>query len=242
MHRSIRHVQVQPWRLTFWLTVALIGTVALVWYSVPLVHGYRFMVNSLLQWTGIPFEAGKGEMLSHIWIPNWNIGTFNPVVSPRGFWTYGLVIVLGQILIWRASWIPLPLAAWIAAILLVLLLAILILHWRPEPILTPLAFSVLWGKVTIGTVLIYPCLWALLVGILPLPISRVAFWGCAALVFFLAWNIVRLAFFLALARWAGVVWLPIGIVFGGTLPDCLVLITAFAFVMEKVGPLWDELA
>lgn len=240
MHRSVRHVRFHPWRFILWLLAATLAIALMLWYIGPLVQGYRSAVEYLLQLSGVPFTAGPGDRLGSIGIPNWHVATFNPVASHLGFWIYAGACILVLLLIWIVPRMPFPLAAWFAALALLLLLASLVLHWRPVPLLTPEAFSTLWGKVSIGTMLIYPGIWALLVGILPLPVPRVALWGIAAFIFFLVWNAIRLAFFLALAGWAGAVWLPIGIVFGGTLPDCLVLITAFAFVMEKAGPVWEE--
>lgn len=240
MHRSVRHVRFHPWRFAFWLLAAAVCIGMILWHIQSLTFFYKKTVENLLGTFGVAFTPGPGDSLGSIGIPNWNVATFNPVASLEGVWIYGLASLLVLLVVWFIPRLPFPFAAWLAAIALILLLATLVLHWRPVPLLTPLSFSALWSKVSIGTMLIYPALWALLVGVLPLPIPRVALWGVAAFVFFLVWNVVRLAFFLALAGWAGAVWLPIGIVFGGTLPDCLVLITAFAFVMEKAGPVWEE--
>jgi len=233
-------VRFHPWRFGFWLLAAVVCISLILWHMQTLTGLYKSTVEGLLRASGVAFSAGAGDSLGPIGIPNWDVATFNPVASAQGALIYGLASLLVLLVVWFIPRIPFPLAAWLAAIALILLLATLVLHWRPVPLLTPLSFSALWSKVSLGTLIIYPALWALLVGVLPLPVPRVALWGLLAFTFFLVWNVVRLAFFLALAGWAGAVWLPIGIVFGGTLPDCLVLITAFAFVMEKAGPVWEE--
>lgn len=240
MHRSIRHVHFYAKR-AIWLTLlALVIVLVMAWFIEPLVALYGQMGEGLLRLAHVPFSAGSGDFLGPILIPTWKLETFNPVASTAGLWGYVIVTIVALLLAWLSPRIPLPVAAWIGIVSLMLLLAALVLHGRPVPMLTPETFSGLWGKVTIGTMLIYPAIWAMLVGILPQPIWRVAVWFLAALGFFFVWSIVRLAFFLALAHWAGVVWLPIGIVFGLTLLDCLVLVVAFGFFMEKAGHAWEK--
>lgn len=240
MHRSIRHVKFNQTRFLLVITAALTCSAMLYWKIDGLISFYCHLEEWVLRFGGVPFQRVSGDFLGHIPIPVWSVETFNPVAEPWVALCYVIATMIIMFITWRCHCIPTPVGAWLGVVSLVLLLATLILHWKPEPLLTPQAFSGLWGKITLGTALIYPCLWAFLLGILPLPLSRTIFWFLLALMFFFVWSAVRMAFFLALAHWAGVIWLPIGIVFGGTIPDCLVLIVAFGFVMEKAGESWEQ--
>lgn len=240
MHRSIRHVSFNRTRFLLVVTAAMVFSALLYWKIDALISLYGGLEEWILRLGGVPFQRVSGDFLGHIPIPVWSVATFNPVASHGAALCYIFATLFIMFITWRCHCIPTPVGAWLGVISLVLLLATLILHWKTDPLLTPEAFTGLWGKITLGTALIYPCLWAFLLGILPLNLWRTLFWFLMALIFFFVWSTLRMAFFLALAHWAGVIWLPIGIIFGGTIPDCLVLIVAFGFVMERAGESWEQ--
>ena len=241
LHRSVRHVAFKGGRLAAWSLAAIACTVLMLVYHRALLEGYRGLVEGLLRAAGVPFANGVPARLGFLRIPAWRVESFNPIAHWSGALPYGaasLVLLFAP----RLPRMPLPVGSWLSLVGGLMLLTTLVLYWRPVPVLTPASFSGLWGQITVGTALLFPWIWALLVGVLPLPPLRVALWGLLALAVFLLWNGVRLAFFLALARAAGVVWLPPALILGCTLPDFMVLVIAFGRVLEPAGASWEEVA
>ena len=238
LHRSVIFVDYHAPRIIGWAIAALACTLLLIAFHDSLLKAYSEGVAICLRTGGISFDQGAGDGMAGMTLPTWRVDTFNPVATRNGALVYGLCSLAGMLLVWRLPRVPLPVAAWFSLASAVLLLATLVLYWRPLPILTSESFSGLWGKVTLGTALVLPGVWGMLVGMLPLPVFRVAVWGLAAMIISAVWSMLRLAFFLGLAQWAGVVWLPMGVVFGGTLMDCLVLIVCFGFTLEPAGKAW----
>jgi len=240
LHRSVRYVRFSRWRCAAWVLVALVATAVQLYFIRELIQTYSAALETLLTRAGVPFEAGLGDRLGFIAIPSWSVTTFNPVAVFPGAVAYVCVGLILTLAVWTAPKAPFPLRAWLSLLGSLLLLTTIVLIWRPVPRFTPELFSGLWLKVAVATSLAYPWIWALLVGVLPLPVTRVAAWGAAAWFTFVAWNVTRLAFCLALARVAGVLWLPIVFIFFCTLLDCFVFIIAFTRVLEPAGREWEE--
>lgn len=225
-------------RIIGWTVAALFCTLLLVLFHDALLRLYADGVESCLRTAVILHDPGAGDSLAGMLLPTWRVDTYNPVATPGGALAYGGCALVGMVAIWVVPRVSLPVAAWVSLGSAVLLLSTVILYWRPLPTLTPESFSGLWVKITAASALTFPWVWALLVGTLPLPAHRVAGWGLAALAASTVWSMLRLAFFLGLAQWAGVVWLPLGLIFGGTLLDCLVLVVCFGFALEPAGREW----
>lgn len=239
LHRSVRHVRFSGRSLAIWILLAVAIT-AIQWHFLnELLAGYGSILEHLLSAARVPFGPGTGDRLASIPIPAWRVATYNPAAVLPGALAYlgaGLALILS---LWFAPRLPYPLRAWLALLGLLLCLVTLVLAWRPEPRFTPDLFSALWMKLTVATSLAFPWIWSLLVGILPLPFRRAVLWGGFAWLVLAAWNVIRLAFFLALARAAGVLWLPVALVFGSTMLDGYVLVIAFARVLEPAGHEWE---
>ena len=240
LHRSVRYVRFTFQRLAGWLVVAVVTTGLQLYFNKGLIRTYGWVLEGLLTRAGVPFEQGTPDQLGFISIPSWSVTTFNPVAVLPGALAYlgaGLFLAL---VVWRIPKIPFPVSAWISLLGVLLLVCTLVLSLLPVPRFTPEVFAGLWMKVTVATALIYPWLWACLVGVLPLPATRVFVWGAGAWVTFALWNAIRLACFLALARTAGVLWLPLAFILGCTLMDCFVFIIAFSRALEPAGQEWEE--
>lgn len=240
LHRSVRHVRFGFNRLLAWLCAALAITGVQLLAHRGLLQAYRTLVEGLLDLAQVPFEPGPVSLVAGLAIPSWSIQTFNPVAVPSGALAYGLLGLVLAVGLWRIPRLPFPLVAWLSLVGILLLTTTLLLALHPLPQFTPEVFAGMWVKVAVATSLVFPWFWVLLVGVLPLPAPRVAFWGLAAWLVFGLWNILRLAFLLALARAAGVVWLPLAFMLGGTLPDCFVFILFFSRVLEPAGQEWEE--
>lgn len=240
MHRSVRYVRFSFQRLVGWLLVAIVTTGVQLYFNKGLNRAYGLVLEGLLTVARVPFEQGAPDRLAFISIPSWSVTTFNPVALLPGALAYLGVGLFLALAVWRIPKIPFPVGAWISLLGVLLLVTTLVMSLMPVPRFTPEVFTGLWMKVTVATALIYPWLWALLVGVLPLPVKRVVIWGVAAWVSFGLWNAVRLAFFLALARAAGALWLPLAFILGGTLMDCFVFIIAFSRALEPAGQEWEE--
>jgi hypothetical protein len=222
------------------MVAAAVATGAQLYFNHGLNRIYTLMLEKLLVVVGVPFEQGALDRLLFIEIPSWSVATFNPVAVLPGALAYVAAGLILAAAVWWVPKIPFPLKAWLSLSGLLLLITTLVLVWMPIPRFTPEVFAGLWMKVAVATSLVFPWAWALLVGVLPLPVARVALWGTGAWIIFGAWNVIRLAFFLALARSAGVLWLPIAFIFGGTLMDCFVFIITFSRVLEPAGREWEE--
>jgi hypothetical protein len=236
----VRHVRFGSFRLGGWVLAALAATGLQLWFWPRLLQGYQGGLEGLLNLARVPFERGAPESFGFVSIPCWSVASFNPVALWPGALAYGAAGLLLALVVWRLPRIPYPLAAWLSLIGVMVLICTAVLAVRPVPHFTPEAFSGLWMKVTVATTVILPWVWAFLVGVLPLPIPRVAFWGLAAWVIFVVWSLVRLAFFLALARAVGVIWLPMMYMLGGTLQDCFAFIVVFSQVLVPAGREWEE--
>lgn len=240
LHRSVRYVRFTFQRLAGWLLAAVVTTGMQLYFNRSLTRIYGWVLEGLLSWAGVPFEQGTPDHLAFISTPSWSVTTFNPVaVLPVALAYCGAGLFLALV-VWRIPKLPFPLSAWLSLLGVLLLVCTLVMSLMPIPRFTPEVFAGLWMKVTVATALLYPWLWAALLGILPLPIKRVFAWGAGAWVTFALWNAVRLAAFLALARAAGVLWLPLAFILGGTLMDCFVFIVAFSRALEPAGQEWEE--
>jgi magnesium-transporting ATPase (P-type) len=240
LHRSVRYVRFDFWRFAGWIFVALVATWVQIHFNQELNKIYFLMLNKVLNFSQVPFDQGTWDHLGFIDIPSWSVATFNPAAVTAGALAYLGAGLFLAVAVWWIPKIPFPMKAWISMLGALLLIVTVVLTLMPIPRFTPEVFSGLWMKVVVATSLIFPWVWALLVGVLPLPILRVTFWGVWAWIVFGVWNMIRLAFFLALARAAGVVWLPIAFIFGSTLMDCFVFIIAFSRVLEPAGQEWAE--
>ena len=218
----------------------MVATGLQLYFNKGLNRAYGLVLEGLLTWARVPFEPGAPDQLAFISIPSWSVTTFNPVAVLPGALAYLGAGLFLAVVVWRIPKIPFPVAAWISLLGVLLLLTTLVMSLMPVMRFTPEIFAGLWMKVTVATALIYPWLWAFLVGVLPLPVKRVAIWGAVAWVTFGLWNVVRLACFLALARAAGVLWLPLSFILGCTLLDCFVFIIAFCRALEPAGREWEE--
>ena len=241
LHRSVRHVRFGFARLAGWAAVALAATGAQLYFNDKLINCYAALLEWLLTRAQVPFQRGPLEHLAFIQIPTWSVTTFNPVALLPGAVAYGLTGLFLAVVAWRIPRLPLPLAAWCSLLGGMLVITTCVLTLDPIPHFTPEVFVGMWLKVTVATALIYPWFWLILVGVLPLPLARVARCGLAAWAIFALWNVFRMAFFLALAQAAGVFWLPMAYMLGGTLPDCFVFIVFFSRALEPAGREWEDL-
>lgn len=223
-----------------WILLATALTLLQIHGLNDLLQGYRWIAEHLLAMAHVPFTPGLGERLGPFLIPAWRVVSFNPAALPSGALAYlgaGSALIL---ILWLIPRLAYPVRAWTALLGLLLVLATLILAWKPEPRFTPEVFSALWMKLAVATSFAFPWIWSLLVGVLPLPFPRALLWGGLAWIGFVAWNLLRLAFFLALARAAGVIWLPMALIFGGTMLDGYVFVIAFARALEPAGQEWER--
>lgn len=240
LHRSVRYVRFSPWRAAGWVIAAALATGGQLYFNRLLTRGFGLILEGLLHVAQVPFEPGAGDRLAFINIPSWSVTTFNPAALLPTALLYAGAGVFLSLAIWWIPKVPFPMKAWVSLLGMLLLIITAVLGIQPVPRFTPEIFSGLWMKITVATSLLFPWVWATVVGILPLPVFRVGLWGLVAWVLFVAWNVTRLAVFLALARAAGVLWLPIAFIFGSTLMDCFVFIIAFSRVLEPAGREWQE--
>ena len=218
--------------------MATVMTIVQLRFHKELLWFYGVLLEHLLELAQVPVQRGPLDSLIFVDIPSWSVETFNPVAvlsGALGYGAAGLGLALGA---WRVPRLPFPMAAWLALVGIILLISTLVLVLVPLPRFTPEVFSAMWVKLAVATALIYPWFWALLVGGMPLSSGRIAFWGLLAWVVVAIWNIMRLAFFLALARAAGVIWLPLAFMLGSALPDCVIFIIYFNRVLVPAGPEW----
>lgn len=238
-HRSIRGTSFAPWRIPAWGALSLIASFLAAKHAALWTGWYVSLVGSLLHWAGAPFTASTRAGYWLVATPAWSLATYNPVADPMGALTYGAASALMLGLAIKLPRIPMPLRTWLGLTSALLLITTLSLFLNPVPRLTPETFSRLWCQVALGTTFLIPTTWALLVGLLPLPMGRVALTGLFATITVFVWNACRLAFCLTLAAWAGVVWLPPAFILGCALPDILVLVAFYGLALEGAGRVWE---
>jgi hypothetical protein len=238
LHRSVRMVHYKTWRLVFWILFSLAGSLSVAWTGPVWSAWYAKLDWLLLSWARVPFAAVTAQ--THLMFPvtAWKIPIFNPVANLRGALTYGCVSLVLLAISIKARRLSMPARAWIGVPACLLLLSTIVLYIMPIPRLDPVNFSSLWSQVTLGTLLLLPWAWALIVGILPLPIWRSMAFLAASMVVVFCWSATRLALVLTLAYWAGAVWLPPAFVLGCAIPDILVVVVAYGYALEPAGTLW----
>jgi hypothetical protein len=240
LHRSVRMVAFRLWHLLFWMIFALLSTFFVARSGPIWTEWYARVVERLLGWGGLPFERGAGAPLWNFRTPSWALDSFNPAAAWNGALIFLAIGVLALLIATRLKRLPFPASAWLGLSAGLLLLSTGVLYLLPQPRLTPESFSALWGQVSLGTLLIFPLIWAMLVGTLPVPPSRVLFFGLSAMLMMGVWSACRLALSLAIAHWAGEIWLPVAFILACSIPDFLVLIVAFGLTIEPAGFLWGE--
>lgn len=239
-HRSVRTAPFEAWRLVVWGGFSVAFSLVASRHVLTWTGWYAHLVELALRWAGVPFAAFHERGVWLVSTPGWSVATFNPVATGLGALAYGggaAALLLGAVMGRR---IPFPLRAWMGLGGGLLLLTTVVLFLLPIPRLTPERFSQLWSQVALGTTLVSPWAWALLVGLLPIPLGRVVLWGFIGVFTLFLWSALRLAFCLALAHWAGSVWLPPAFILGCSLPDILVVVTAYGFALEPAGGLWER--
>lgn len=237
-HRSVRRVAFHPKRLAAGALLSGLLCVSLYTQGTVIAQAHARLVSMLLEWAKLPFSHGYGGQLGIISIASWQVDSFNPMGDPTMASLYvGGTLMLFLLAILVPKW-PFPIRAWLGMGSLMLLTTEIVLFFKPIPRFTPESFSVLWGQVAVGTLVLFPAIWSLLVGVIPIPIFRIILWGISAQIVMFAFSACRLAFCLAFAHFFGVLWLPIAFVLFCSIFDFLVMVVFFAQALEQEGPRW----